>query len=180
MVRGCASLRALSREYGRVASACADAVSGMAANISRLARGAWGVFLKWEDGSALRLAGGSGMDRARPCVLRRREAPSNELGAASSARSAAVVVVVHQRLQAYRSPMELTVESITKAMLSLPSDVRALLADRLVESLDPLTDESIRDAWASESLRRLDDVRSGRTRTVSRDEALARVRAKLK
>lgn len=76
--------------------------------------------------------------------------------------------------------MELTVESITKAMLSLPSDVRALLADRLVESLDPLTDESIRDAWASESLRRLDDVRSGRTRTVSRDEALARVRAKLK
>lgn len=76
--------------------------------------------------------------------------------------------------------MELTVESITKAMLSLPSDARALLADRLVESLDPLTDESIRYAWASESLRRLDDVRSGGTRTVSRDEALARVRAKLK
>lgn len=76
--------------------------------------------------------------------------------------------------------MELTVESITKAMLSLPSDARALLADRLVESLDPLTDESIRDAWASESLRRLDDVRAGRTRAVSRDEVLARVRAKLK
>lgn len=76
--------------------------------------------------------------------------------------------------------MELTVESISKAMLSLPSDARALLADRLVESLDPLTDESIRDAWASESLRRLDDVRSGRARAVSRDEVLARVRAKLK
>lgn len=76
--------------------------------------------------------------------------------------------------------MGLTVESITEAVLSLPSDARALLADRLVESLDPLTDESIRDAWSSEALRRLDDVRSGRVRTVSRDEVLARVRAKFK
>lgn len=64
--------------------------------------------------------------------------------------------------------MKPTVESLTEAVLSLPSDARALLAD-----------DFIRDAWASESLRRLDDVRSGRKHTVSRDEALARVRAKL-
>lgn len=73
-----------------------------------------------------------------------------------------------------------SVESITEAVLSLPSDARALLADRLVESLDPLTDDSIHDAWATEALRRLDDVRSGRVRTISRDEVLVRVRAKLK
>jgi len=76
--------------------------------------------------------------------------------------------------------MGLSVESITEAVLSLPGDARALLADRLVESLDPLTDESIRDAWVAESLRRLDDVRSGRVRTISRDDVLARVHAKIK
>lgn len=76
--------------------------------------------------------------------------------------------------------MGLSVESITEAVLSLPSDARALLADRLVESLDPLTDDSVRDAWATEALRRLDDVRSGRVRTISRDDVLARVRAQLK
>jgi putative addiction module component (TIGR02574 family) len=76
--------------------------------------------------------------------------------------------------------MGLSVESITEAVLSLPDDARALLADRLVESLDPLTDESIRDAWVAESLRRLDDVRSGRVRTISRDDVLARVHAKIK
>ncbi len=36
----------------------------------------------------------------------------------------------------YNSAMTITVEQITEAALSLPSDARALLADRLVESLD--------------------------------------------
>jgi putative addiction module component (TIGR02574 family) len=72
--------------------------------------------------------------------------------------------------------MSLTVEQIAEEALSLSDDARALLADRLVESLDPAQDEAIRKLWAAESLRRRDEVRSGRVKTIPAEEALARVR----
>jgi putative addiction module component (TIGR02574 family) len=70
----------------------------------------------------------------------------------------------------------MTVEQIAMEALSLPSEARALLADRLVESLDPAEDGSIRKLWAAEALRRRDDIRSGRVKTISSEEALVRVR----
>jgi putative addiction module component (TIGR02574 family) len=72
--------------------------------------------------------------------------------------------------------MSMTVEQIAAEALSLPSEARALLADRLVESLDPAEDGYIRQLWAAEALRRRDEVRSNRVKTVPSDEALARVR----
>ncbi len=72
--------------------------------------------------------------------------------------------------------MKLTVEQIAEEALSLPSEARALLADRLVESLDPAEDESIRQLWVAEACRRRDDVRSGRVQTIPGDDALAQVR----
>ncbi len=72
--------------------------------------------------------------------------------------------------------MSLTVEQIAEEALSLSGDARALLADRLVESLDPAQDETIRKLWAAEALRRRDEVRSGRVKTIPADEAVARVR----
>ncbi len=71
----------------------------------------------------------------------------------------------------------MTVEEIASAALSLPSDARALLADRLVESLDPAENDVVRQLWASEAKRRLDEVRSGHAQTIRGDEALARVRS---
>ncbi len=70
----------------------------------------------------------------------------------------------------------MTVEQIAAEALSLPSEARALLADRLVESLDPAEDGIIRQLWASEAKRRLNDVRSGQVQTIPGDEALALVR----
>ena len=70
----------------------------------------------------------------------------------------------------------MTVEQIATEALSLPSEARALLADRLVESLDPAEDGTVRELWVNEALRRRDDVRSGRIKTIPSDEALARVR----
>jgi len=64
--------------------------------------------------------------------------------------------------------------------LLLPSDARALLADRLVESLDPITDDDIRDLWAVEALRRRDEVRAGAISTIPEETALAQVRDSLK
>ena len=72
--------------------------------------------------------------------------------------------------------MSMTVEQIAEEALALPSEARALLADRLVESLDPAEDGYLRKLWAAEALRRRDEVRSGRVQTIPSDEALARVR----
>ena len=47
------------------------------------------------------------------------------------------------------------VEEINDLALELPSEARALLADRLVESLDPAEDGLIHDLWANEASRRL-------------------------
>jgi len=71
--------------------------------------------------------------------------------------------------------MSIPVEMLTEAILSLPVEARALLADRLVESLDPLADESIREAWAAEAIRRRDEVRAGAVATVPGDVAVARI-----
>ena len=76
--------------------------------------------------------------------------------------------------------MRISIEQIAEAALALPSDARALLADRLVESLDPLTDQDVRDAWASEALLRLEELRSGKVEAIPVHEVLARARSQLK
>ncbi|MDO9047227.1 MAG: addiction module protein [Methylobacter sp.] len=72
--------------------------------------------------------------------------------------------------------MSFTIEQIAEEALALPSDARALLADRLVESLDPLEDVYIRQLWAAEARIRRDDVRSGAVTTIPGRDALAHVR----
>lgn len=72
--------------------------------------------------------------------------------------------------------MTISVEQITEAALSLPSDARALLADRLVGSLDPIQDHEIQRLWAVEATRRRDEVRSGLVKTIPGPEAIERVR----
>ena len=72
--------------------------------------------------------------------------------------------------------MSKTVEQLVEEVLALPSEARALLADRLVESLDPAVDGYIRQLWVAEAKRRRDEVRSGRVRTIPGAEAVARVR----
>lgn len=70
----------------------------------------------------------------------------------------------------------ITVEQIAEEVLSLPSEARALLADRLVESLDPAEDGYVRELWMKESYRRIEEVRSGSVTTISGEDAFAQVR----
>ena len=72
--------------------------------------------------------------------------------------------------------MKSSVEQIAEEALALPSEARALLADRLVESLDPAEDGYVRQLWLAEARRRQVEVRSGRVQTIPGEEALARVR----
>ncbi len=75
--------------------------------------------------------------------------------------------------------MPMTIEQIADEALALPSEQRALLADRLVESLDVAEANRIDKLWATEARRRRDEVRQGLVRTIPGDEALARVRRSL-
>jgi Putative addiction module component len=72
--------------------------------------------------------------------------------------------------------MILTAEQIVEEALALPSEARALLADRLVESLDPAEDGYMQQLWLAEARSRRDDVRAGRVKIIAGDEALERVR----
>jgi hypothetical protein len=76
--------------------------------------------------------------------------------------------------------MGLPVEKLTEEVLALPTEARALLADRLVESLDPLLDDDVRSSWAAEAARRRDEVRSGKVEAVSGEVAAAQVRSLLR
>lgn len=72
--------------------------------------------------------------------------------------------------------MSITVEQITEEVLALPSEARALLADRLVESLDPAEDGYIRQIWMREARQRIEEVRNGTVPTIPGEEALAQVK----
>jgi putative addiction module component (TIGR02574 family) len=75
--------------------------------------------------------------------------------------------------------MPMTIEELAEEALALPSEQRALLADRLVESLDAAEANRLDRLWASEAKRRRDEVRQGGVQTIPGDEALARVRRSL-
>ena len=75
--------------------------------------------------------------------------------------------------------MSMNVDELAAEALNLPSEERALLADRLVESLDAAAVNSIDRLWAGEAKRRRDEVRQGLVQTISGPEALAQVRRSL-
>ena len=73
----------------------------------------------------------------------------------------------------------MTADQIAKEALALPSEERARLADRLVESLDAAGTSRIDQLWAVEAKRRRDEVREGKVKTIPGEEVLARVRRSL-
>ena len=77
--------------------------------------------------------------------------------------------------------MSVLIEDITEAALSLPSGDRAVLADRLLDSLESPNDQSpISDAWMTEIRRRVEEVKSGKAKLIDGDVGFARVRESLR
>jgi putative addiction module component (TIGR02574 family) len=72
--------------------------------------------------------------------------------------------------------MPMKIEELTEQALALPNEAKALLVDRLVESLDPSEAGELHDLWAGEAQRRLRELRSGAVQAIPGDEALARLR----
>jgi hypothetical protein len=72
--------------------------------------------------------------------------------------------------------MSSTMEKLTDEVIALPSEAKGILADRLAENLSNDTEPAFHKNWATEAIRRRDEVRSGQVKTVPVDEALAQVR----
>jgi hypothetical protein len=80
----------------------------------------------------------------------------------------------------YPQPMATTWEQLAEQAMNLPSESRARLADRLVESLDVDDLGLIDRLWTAEAKRRRDEVRAGRVQTINGEDALRKVRDSLR
>ena len=72
--------------------------------------------------------------------------------------------------------MPLTLDQITEEAMHLPASSRALLADKLVESLESEELDEIQRLWSAEAIRRRDEIRSGQVHAVPGEQVLAEVR----
>lgn len=75
--------------------------------------------------------------------------------------------------------MATMIEQIAEQAMTLPGELRAQLADLLVESLESDDLGRIGQLWITEAKRRRDEVRSGKVETISGDDALRTVRDSL-
>lgn len=65
------------------------------------------------------------------------------------------------------------VSELLEKALALSSQERGLLIDRLIETLDnDPAEEGVEEAWATEIKRRVDDIRSGRVKTIPGEQVL--------
>ena len=69
--------------------------------------------------------------------------------------------------------MTMTIDEIANQALALPGKARALLAEKIVESLDQ---ESIQEIWLTEAKKRRDDIQSGRIKSIPGVEVMQNVR----
>jgi putative addiction module component (TIGR02574 family) len=70
---------------------------------------------------------------------------------------------------------------VLEKALTLSTQDRGLLIDRLIESLDDgPAEEGVEEAWAEEVKRRLDDVRSGKVKTIPGEQVLRQLAKKLR
>lgn len=71
------------------------------------------------------------------------------------------------------------VSELLEKALALSSEERGLLVDRLVESLDNEPAEpGVEAAWDEEINRRIEDIRSGRVKTIPGEQVLGRLKAR--
>jgi putative addiction module component (TIGR02574 family) len=71
----------------------------------------------------------------------------------------------------------MSVQELEAALLKLPNQERARLAEVLIDSLDE--ENEIAQAWTDEAERRLEELRSGKVQGVPAEEVFARIRAQI-
>ncbi len=63
-------------------------------------------------------------------------------------------------------------DELLKRAMALPPEERAAMANSLLESLDETEYENAEAAWDNEIKRRVDDIRSGRVKTIPGEQVL--------
>jgi len=71
-----------------------------------------------------------------------------------------------------------TYEEIISAALSLPPGTRAMLAEQLLESLDPEDQKRIDALWAEEAERRDQEIEDGVVTPIPGEEVMNRLRTR--
>jgi putative addiction module component (TIGR02574 family) len=86
-------------------------------------------------------------------------------------RLRAGVKIIHSGV--FMAQMTPQVSELLEKALTLSTQERGLLIDRLVESLDDEpAEEGVEAAWDAEIKRRVDDIRSGRVNTIPGEQVL--------
>ena len=67
-------------------------------------------------------------------------------------------------------------EKLLRDALSLPLDLRTELVDKLLESLNVPLKEDIEQAWAEEAEGRLEEIDSGKVKTIPGDDVFKKIR----
>jgi putative addiction module component (TIGR02574 family) len=70
--------------------------------------------------------------------------------------------------------------TIEDQLSRLPDQERARLALRLLESLEPGSDEDVDQLWLDEAERRLERYDAGATKALDAEEAIAKIERQLK
>lgn len=76
--------------------------------------------------------------------------------------------------------MALDLEQITQSALALPSNVRATLAERLLQSLDDEEFSDIDEAWIKEAEKRYSELQQGKVAGIPAQEVFAQIREELR
>jgi putative addiction module component (TIGR02574 family) len=75
--------------------------------------------------------------------------------------------------------MELALNELTDQALSLSIEERAILAQRLWESIEGFIDTETEKAWLEESDRRWKDIKEGKVKCIPAEKAMKEARASL-
>jgi putative addiction module component (TIGR02574 family) len=68
------------------------------------------------------------------------------------------------------------VSEVLEKALTLSTQERGLLIDRLIESLDEgPAEQGVEEAWAGEIKRRVDDIRSGKVKMIPGEQVLRKL-----
>src|SRR5882672_4601293 len=71
-------------------------------------------------------------------------------------------------------------EEILSAALALPAEARAMLADRLLESLDGPDQKRIDALWAEEAERRMREIEEGKVEAIDGELVMQKLRSRLR
>jgi len=68
-------------------------------------------------------------------------------------------------------------QELFEEAVSLPVEIRAQLVDKLLRSLHPVQKE-IDELWAVEAEKRVEEIRSGKVKTIPGDEVFKKIRGR--